>query len=641
MKGLRGIKNLSLRGRFAWVFGGLLALAILFCGILYWEQHGTATQGVELALRTQEKLGATLELREAFGDLRSSSGKARFRDLAARSTIDQPQLSAALARDLDGYLGALRSPSVAAKWLNVLRLDVDRVAAANRASTHQDAARLLVDQSHALHVALGFLGGFIFLLGFAAYKISAVITEPLSSLVRFLDAVNVEDDLPAELPHFDSGIPEVQHVSQSFEQLLGRLRGYRALNVRRLLIEKRRAEIIANSISDGVFLLRGEEVLYVNPVGEHIFGITRGIANAFPPGKSLHLRQCSHLPGAQAVLSAVSRSLPIEFSVDEPHRTTHYLIQAYPILGEVIEQAEQHANEEGSDGVLERFQPDVIVVATDVTLVHESQEAKRHFLGTLSHEVKTPVTSLTMATRLLKRNIDQIENPTQRALVTTCIDDVDRLRGLLEDLLTVSRFETIAQRMEVQTVDFNKLVRHAIQSFQADARTREIELTLKVNNPTGRPIQIPMDATKVSWALTNLLTNAIRHTPVKGQVSAELNARDEDVVVRIRDTGPGIEAARQARIFDKFNSRYDLRVARTGGAGVGLAIAREIVVAHGGHIWVESEPGQGSVFSFTLPLKRVSGDAIRNLDLGLKAEMKSSTDNENLKGAARGTTASS
>jgi signal transduction histidine kinase len=113
---------------------------------------------------------------------------------------------------------------------------------------------------------------------------------------------------------------------------------------------------------------------------------------------------------------------------------------------------------------------------------------------------------------------------------------------------------------------------------------------------------IPIDPSKLVWALKHLLTNAIRHTPRSGKVWTELTLSDDSLMLRIRDTGPGIDAQRQSRIFEKFSPNYDIRIARSGGAGVGLSIAREIIMAHGGRIWVESEVGSGAEFSFTLPL---------------------------------------
>jgi signal transduction histidine kinase len=645
------LANLSLERRFVGVIVGLLAITIAFSALLLWGQHRTAIHGADLAIRSQEQIVVATQLREALTEIERAAREgelpsaqiSRFRELSPRALSGQPEEVSRSGHDsFAAYVEAIRRVSAGSSTLTPLadRYDmaldsINRLIEGNQQRTYALASKLREDQQRAIRAALAFLALFILVLAIAGSMLIGVISQPLLSLVRFLDAVDVEDDLPASIPRFNSDVPEVLHVARSFERLLGRLRGYRALNVGRLLIEKRRAEVIAASITDGVFLLRGEEILYANPVAERILGSKTH--------RGLNLAAREDLPGAVAVRTAITRTIPVEYTLEDGDRKTFYLIQTHPIDNNVIEQAE-HSVGSPVDQVLDRFQADSIVVAQDVTLVRESEEAKRHFLGTLSHEVRTPVTSLTMATRLLKRNIDQIENSTQRALVKTCIDDVERLRGLVEDLVTVSRFETLTQRMDVRIVDLGKLIRHSIQAFQSEAKERGIELTCKVIGST-QPLHISIDATKVSWAVSNLMTNALRHTPQNGRIETELEATGDRVEFRVRDTGPGIDRKRQGRIFDKFNPHYDLRVARSGSAGMGLAIAREIVVAHGGKIWVASEPGQGALFAFTLPLKRSEGqtdlaggprsDGEEGIASGLRNQLESA------KGEIRGTPASS
>ena len=149
------------------------------------------------------------------------------------------------------------------------------------------------------------------------------------------------------------------------------------------------------------------------------------------------------------------------------------------------------------------------------------------------------------------------------------------------------------------------------------------------------------DPSKIAWAISNLLTNAIHHTPKGGQVEASLSMQDTSVEVRIRDTGPGIDLSRQDKIFDKFNSFYDIRVARSGGAGVGLSIAKEIIAAHGGKIWVFSRAGQGAEFCFTLPLIHQDKTAVEDDGSSVVVDQYLNFKGKLLKGASHGTTASS
>lgn len=466
----------------------------------------------------------------------------------------------------------------------------------------ESSARHQYEQLTLLRWMLAALVGFIVLSTMIGLRVIATISRPLSSLAKFMDRLDLETDLPDSMPSFGLDVTEVSHVTKSFERLIARLRGYRALNVRRLLIEKRRADIVAASIEDGIFLIRGEEILYANPVAERLLGATGAPARLDHPGADL---AC-----ARAIRESLHRSIPVDFSQVIQGRRHHFLIQAKEICFDLIEKVE-HSVSVNISQVLDRFQADVIVVAQDVTLVRESQEAKSHFLGTLSHEVKTPVTSLTMATRLLQRIMDnggtgtqaQHANDTVRSLVRTCAEDVDRLRALLDDLMSVTRFDVLTQKLELKQIDFAKFLRHTIQSFQIAAGERGVGLVTSVMGVSPE-LMVPIDPAKISWALSNLITNAIRHTPRGGQVKVFSEVQEGSLRVSVSDTGPGIEKARQARIFEKYNSFYDIRVARSGSAGAGLSIAREIIVAHGGRIWVTSDTGSGAEFCFTIPLKR-------------------------------------
>ncbi|MFL5812059.1 MAG: sensor histidine kinase [Bdellovibrionia bacterium] len=691
---LFGSQSFSLKRRVFLVFAALVCL--IASGTLYLviKQNQTSIRNAQVAdaSRRQTLLGSELLDGLSEIDQRARLGEAttwevrRFRELMqnyAGEFKDSHEAQDMLSRldirfqtyihalsGADPIRGTDQSRALLRTYYQDVANTVNGLIELNANSTFKTLHEINLSQENASRTALYFLAIFILLCVVAGWLIFAVVTRPLNSLVNFLDRVNVEDDLPGELPQLESQAPETALVAKSFEQLLQRLRGYRALNVRRLLIEKRRADIIAASITDGIFLLRGDEILYVNPIAQRMLESNRGGKNVGPQSGAISnvgmapvgmsLRSLAEAPShvqsqsesglsdpeddrsnrcARAILASITQTMPVEMEVEERDRKSYYLIQAYPISYDLIEQIE-HSVKGPLEQILDRFQANTIVVAQDVTLVRESQEAKGHFLATLSHEIKTPVTSLTMATRLLSKMIQEIPNPTHRNLILTCVEDVDRLRRLLDDLLTISRFDLMIQKLEFQNIDLVKLLKNSVQSFQVQARQRDITLTFAAqgkdeNERIVKNLMISMDPSKVAWAISNLLTNALRHTPRGGAVEARLiHSSDEWVEVRVKDSGPGIELKRQSKIFDKFSSFYDIRVARSGSTGAGLSIAREIVTAHGGRIWVSSEPGQGAEFGFTLPIKRKMSESLPKSEASQSQSPSKSNESLGLKSPA-------
>ena len=237
----------------------------------------------------------------------------------------------------------------------------------------------------------------------------------------------------------------------------------------------------------------------------------------------------------------------------------------------------------------------VTLILHDATLAREQDELKRGLASTVSHQLKTPLTSIRMALYLL---LDDKVGPLtskQEELLIAAREDSDRLYAILEDLLDIARIQSGRVQIDLRPVESIALAADAIAPFKADVQDHGIALFASL--PDTLP-HVQADLTRIPHVFTNLLSNAIRHTPPGGQITVAAREEGDYVWYSVSDTGCGIPHEFQSRVFEQF-----FRVPGEGkgsGVGLGLAIAKEIVTAHGGTILLDSQPGKGSTFSFSL-----------------------------------------
>ncbi len=238
-----------------------------------------------------------------------------------------------------------------------------------------------------------------------------------------------------------------------------------------------------------------------------------------------------------------------------------------------------------------------VLVFHDITQLKQLERIRQDFVANVSHELRTPLASIKgYAETLIDGALEDGKNA--REFVRIIHQDSERLSHLINDLLDLSKIESGKMKMSFLPVDLSGIVRRTAAVLEKQAVSRKIEMSWDI--PSGLP-KVLADDTRLSQVFMNLLDNAIKYTPDGGSVKVSFHFREGAVRVDVSDTGMGIPEKDLPRIFERFYRVDKARSRELGGTGLGLSIVKHIVQAHGGQVFVASQLGQGSTFSFTLP----------------------------------------
>ncbi len=242
-------------------------------------------------------------------------------------------------------------------------------------------------------------------------------------------------------------------------------------------------------------------------------------------------------------------------------------------------------------------------ILRDITLYKELEQMKNEFVNTVSHDLKNPISVIQLSADLISR-VDML-TPKQAKMQKRILDTANYMRELIDDLLDLGKLEA-GLGLQTAVCDLPHLVNSVVESLRLSAEEKAQTLHLA----TPELLAVNADRRKLDQLLRNLIGNAIKYTPGGGTIRVAVQVNDAEVVVSITDSGLGIPSADLPYIFDKFYRVANKDTENIKGTGLGLAIAKSVVEAHGGHIWVESQPGQGSRFSFALPLPVAESRAV-------------------------------
>jgi signal transduction histidine kinase/CheY-like chemotaxis protein len=249
----------------------------------------------------------------------------------------------------------------------------------------------------------------------------------------------------------------------------------------------------------------------------------------------------------------------------------------------------------------------IVTVLRDVTREVEAERAKTDFVSNVSHELRTPLTCIKGYSELLLGKAVGPLNDQQLYFLKIIQNSSDRLTTLINDLLDISRIESGRFRLETRPVQMERVLHGVAEMIRPQCDKKKLRLNLNIEPNVGWVLG---DESRLTQVITNLVSNACRYTPEGGNITLALSNPDSTVRVDVKDTGIGIAPEDQAKVFQRFYRVNDPAVQEVAGTGLGLPISKLLVEMHGGRMWLESEVGTGSVFTFILPLYDSSPDEL-------------------------------
>jgi two-component system, NtrC family, sensor histidine kinase KinB len=368
---------------------------------------------------------------------------------------------------------------------------------------------------------------------------------------------------------------EVGELTEAFNAMVAKLREYRRVEHAKLMRTEHSTRSVIESLPDAIAIANTSGVIELsNAAAQRMFGLY--------PEVNLTTRRDDLLRHEffSAVLleqSSEQMGIPNALQIFKDGEEHFFLPRATPIFDE------------------DRKIIGVAMVLADITRLKRVAELELEPMAVVSHEMKTPLTSVRMALHMLLDERLGTLNTKQLELLSTARDDSERLNKIIETVLDMGRREAGRAPLQLQPCSPQTLISQAVDAFGTAYRSAGVELVSNV--PDDIP-DVSADASQIGHVFGNLLSNALKFSHSGGKVSVAAAADGDHVKFTVQDQGIGITAEEMPHVFEKFfRSESSLK---SEGAGLGLAIAKDIVEAHGGRIWADSLPGQGSIFSFTL-----------------------------------------
>jgi len=427
------------------------------------------------------------------------------------------------------------------------------------------------------------LAAFIFFLILFTFIVSfpGFIANPLAQLLEGIKEISLKN---YKQRLRIKGTDEFTQLATAFNDMAKKLDQWENSNVAKLKSEKLRIETIIEQMQDAVVGIDEKgTIIFLNKLASELLNIEASLMlgkNVKEVIKQNSLMKTIIEKKDSALLQIVMNQKPQFFSVERNDIT----------IPETLDADDDIAFTEKTAGK--------VFVLKNVTDFKELDQAKTNFMATISHELKTPISSIKMSLKLLEDSRVGSLNQEQHHMINHINDDANRLLKITGELLDLAQVETGNIKLNIQQSDAKQILDYALNAVKLQMQQKQIEVKLAV------PEQLPMlaaDQEKSAWVLVNFLSNAIRYSGNNSNIDITLKEVEHMLIFSVRDYGKGIEAQYKNELFKRY-FQVPTDGQHKSGSGLGLSISKDFIEAQQGKIWVDSELGEGSTFSFSLPV---------------------------------------
>ncbi|MBI4656957.1 MAG: HAMP domain-containing protein [Elusimicrobia bacterium] len=402
--------------------------------------------------------------------------------------------------------------------------------------------------------------------------ISKKILNPLGNIIHGVKRIST-NDLTSTIP--TEGWPEIKNLISVFNRMMLELQAYRAFQLNQIVEEKNKAQVLVDTIPDGVLLSDDQnKIIYSNQTALNLLGIGKISPDAALP-KSIRRRE--FYSQFTDIVSSKEKFIKSDVDVlvsEEPPITKSYRILSSQFMLATLKK------------------PGRITILRDVTSEKEVEKAKEDFFHMITHDMRAPLASIQGYVEILAKTIPP--SPKTEKYFSSMLYSSRRLRGMIDDILNTTKLEKGTMALQLEQVGLSETLNRAKENHEPVAVPKNISITVL---PSPAEIKVYADSMLLERVISNLLGNALKFTPTGGRIVLSVAETEAESFVSVEDTGPGIPEDKRQSIFEKYSQMEEHKHM---GFGLGLAMCKMVVGLHKGRIWVESEKGKGSRFIFTL-----------------------------------------